>query len=379
MTAEGRHPPGSPSAARNLPFGARAAEPATGIPPPDRDPAAAGGLLPEGRRPVLHPAHDRPAHNHQEGWMPNYLVTGGCGFIGSHLVDALVAAGDQALVLDNLSTGCRENLPPAARLTVGDVADAALVAGLMRKVDGCFHLAAVASVQRSNEAWLATHRSNLSGTVCVLDAARQRRVPVVYASSAAVYGEQGPWPIRENDSPRPTTAYGADKLGSEHHARVAGLIHGVPTIGFRFFNVYGPRQDPASPYSGVISIFIDRALRGDPIDLHGGGGQVRDFIYVLDIVRFLVAGMAQASREPRVFNACTGKATSIRALAETISLLLHDAPARLRMAPARAGDIRTSVGSPELAALELGVQAQVSLSDGLRETIQANAARRIAA
>ena len=291
--------------------------------------------------------------------MPAYLVTGGCGFIGSHLIDALVRDGHQVRVLDDLSTGRRENLPQNAKLTVGSVADAALVADLMRGADGCFHLAAVASTQRSNEAWVDTHRSNLSGTVCVLDAARVRQVPVIYASSAAVYGAQGPWPIRETDALRPVTAYGADKLGSEHHARVAGLIHKVPTLGFRFFNVYGPRQDAHSPYSGVISIFVDRVLRNQEIDIHGDGTQVRDFIYVLDIVRFLTVGMAKASSEPRVFNACTGRATSIQALASLIGKLCGR-EARTRSLPIRAGDIYFSVGSPELTSARIGCTPQVS-------------------
>lgn len=310
--------------------------------------------------------------------MPTYLVTGGCGFIGSHLVDALLAAGHKVRVLDDLSTGKIENLARAAHLTVGDVADCELVARLMDGVDGCYHLAAVASTQRANEAWLATHRSNLEGTICVLDAARRERLPVVFASSAAVYGDHSSGPVRENSAVRPIGAYGADKLGSELHARVASLVHGVPTVGFRFFNVYGPRQHPGSPYSGVVSIFVDRLLQGAPIDIHGDGRQVRDFIYVRDVVRFLIEGMARASLEPRVFNACTGTGTSILTLARTIGRLCG-AEVKMRFLPARVGDIRRSLGSPELAARHLSVRAQVGLAEGLRETIEFLAPRRDAA
>jgi UDP-glucose 4-epimerase len=307
--------------------------------------------------------------------MPTYLVTGGCGFIGSHLVDALVAAGHRVHVIDDLSTGRIENLRPEALLTVGDVADAEFVARAMRQVDGCFHLAAVASTQRSNEAWLATHRTNLQGTIAVLDAARSRRLPVVYASSAAVYGHGASAPIRETAALHPITAYGADKLGSELHARVGGLVHGVPTLGLRFFNVYGPRQDASSPYSGVISIFVDRLLGGKAIDVYGDGHQVRDFIYVEDVVRFLIAGMQRASEQAPVLNACTGAATSIVHLARVIGRLCGGAGAGaqvdMRFLPARAGDIGRSVGAPGMAAEILGIQAKVSLADGLARTIRA--------
>lgn len=301
--------------------------------------------------------------------MATYLVTGGCGFIGSHLAEALVAAGHRVRILDDLSTGRVENAPPDAELILADVADAAPVARVVQGVDGCFHLAAVASVQRSNEAWLETHRVNAGGTVCVLEAARAEQVPVVFASSAAVYGHQTASRALENSPPAPLTAYGADKLASEHHARVASLVHGVPTLGLRFFNVYGPGQDPSSPYSGVISLFVRRVLEGAQLEIYGDGQQVRDFVFVQDVVRFLLAGMAAVAREPRVFNVCTGIATSIGDLAATIAHLCNgNAP--IRFHPPRAGDIRRSLGSAELAATELGVRAQVSLQAGLRATIE---------
>jgi UDP-glucose 4-epimerase len=238
----------------------------------------------------------------------------------------------------------------------------------MTGVQGCFHLAAIASVDRGNRDWVGTHAANQTGTITVLDVARHgcdgTPVPVVYASSAAVYGNPVILPSPEDAPLRPTSAYGADKLGSELHARVASSVHGVPTLGLRFFNVYGPRQDPASPYSGVISIFADRLRRRLPITIHGDGQQVRDFVYVGDVVRHLIAGMGQASVAADVFNVCTGRSTTIRELAHTAAHLLGGHP-DLKFGPARAGDIRVSVGSPRRAIAALGVSADIRLEEGL--------------
>ena len=224
--------------------------------------------------------------------MALYLVTGGCGFIGSHLVEDLLNRGHRVRILDDLSTGKRSNLPAGApsrqcELITGDVIDRELVERCFEGVDHCFHLAAVASVQRSNEDWSGTHRINLTGAINIFDAARRQRVPVVYASSAAVYGDNADTPLQESAQLRPLTAYGADKLGCELHARVASLVHSVPTTGLRFFNVYGPRQCASSPYSGVISIFADRLTRAEPLVVFGDGEQTRDFIFVKDVVAFL--------------------------------------------------------------------------------------------
>jgi UDP-glucose 4-epimerase len=306
--------------------------------------------------------------------MANWLVTGGCGFIGSHLVEALIARGDRVRILDDLSTGRREHALPGTELVVGCVTNAELVASAMRGVDGCFHLAAIASVERGRTEWLGTHRTNLSGTVAIYEAARQARaggpVPVVYASSAAVYGDNPNIPLSEDERPMPLSAYGADKLGCELHGRVAWHIHRVPNVGLRFFNVYGPRQDPRSPYSGVISIFVDRLRAGRGIDIHGDGGQVRDFIFVKDVVRHLLAAMGKATAENHVFNVCTGQGTSIAALAQAIGRALGREPAITRQLP-RQGDIRLSLGNPAKAVRFLEVAAETTLDHGLQATVRA--------
>jgi UDP-glucose 4-epimerase len=236
--------------------------------------------------------------------------------------------------------------------------------------DGCFHLAAIASVQRGNEEWLACHRVNHGGTVAVFDAARALGgVPVVYASSAAVYGDTSGAIATEERAPAPLTAYGADKLGSELHAAIGWRVHRVPSFGCRFFNVYGPRQDPSSPYSGVISIFARRASAGQALVIHGDGQQIRDFIHVSDIVAHLLAAMRLLNREPaaHVANICTGRGTSILALARLIADLAPSS-VLIEHGPTRTGDIRYSIGLPVQAIALLGIEAHINLVEGIRDT-----------
>jgi UDP-glucose 4-epimerase len=249
----------------------------------------------------------------------------------------------------------------------GDVADPGLMCQALDGADGCFHLAAIASVARANADWLGTHRTNQTGTLAVLDAARRvGAIPVVYASSAAVYGDQGDQPVSEDATPRPRSAYGADKLGSELHAAVAFGVHGVPTLGLRFFNVYGPRQDPTSAYSGVISIFAARVAAGLPVVVNGDGQQTRDFIYIDDVIRHLLGAMARLRETPAasVLNVCTGGATSVLELAHALGAATGRLP-KIQHAPACAGDIRNSRGDPARAAAALGVTSAVTLADGL--------------
>ncbi|WP_377806935.1 SDR family NAD(P)-dependent oxidoreductase [Azospirillum sp. A29] len=309
--------------------------------------------------------------------MAHYLITGGCGFIGSHLADRLLADGHRVTILDNLSSGRLENKPSAAKLVVGDVADPDAVREAMagdagEGVDGVFHLAAVASVQKSRELWAETHRTNLLGTVTVFEAARDAKrggpIPVVYASSAAIYGDNSNTPLNEDELPRPLSAYGVDKLGCEMHARVAWAIQGVPTVGFRFFNVYGPRQDPMSPYSGVISIFARRVARGEDVEIHGDGQQVRDFVFVGDVVRILALAMERRFAGAQVYNLCTGRATSLVMLLEVLQELCGSKVRRRHTEP-RAGDIRVSIGDPSLLRSTFDTVCQIGLLQGLSATL----------
>ena len=314
-----------------------------------------------------------------------YLVTGGCGFIGSHLVDALLAAGHGVDVLDDLSTGHRHNLDPRARLHVGDVADPRTVAQAAAGADGIFHLAAIASVQRCLDEWQRSSAVNLGGTINALEAARRPSgigVPVVFASSAAIYGDAGEIVVDESTTPAPISFYGADKLGGEQHARIAAALVGVPSSAMRFFNVYGPRQDPRSPYSGVISIFTDRLGRGEQVTVYGDGGQVRDFVYVADVVRHLIAAMTRLHglSAPRfdVYNVCTGRPITINELIATLGAVLGISP-RVVRAPARAGDIRVSTGSPQAARRDLAITATTTIHDGLAQLLAHSAPKRSAA
>jgi UDP-glucose 4-epimerase len=304
--------------------------------------------------------------------MATYLVTGGCGFIGSHLVDHLLDDGHSVRILDDLSTGRREHVPATAELIIGSICDRPLVARVMERVDGCFHLAAVASVARSVEDWPATHAVNLTGTINVFDAAQRhsgKSIPVVYASSAAVYGDSQALPLSESGPTKPISPYGADKLACELHARAGGIAHQLPSFGVRFFNIYGPRQDPTSPYSGVISILTNRALAGLPITIHGDGLQSRDFVYVSDAVYGLRSALAAASPEAPVANICTGTPSTVLDLANKIRALTSP-DVRIEHGPVRIGDIRRSVGDPTAAHQRLNWRAAVSLADGLQRTLQ---------
>ena len=309
--------------------------------------------------------------------MAKYLVTGGAGFIGSHLCEALMAAGHSVSAFDDLSTGKFENLPEQVKLIEGDVCDASALVAAMDRMDGCFHLAAIASVEKSNTDWLSTHQTNLGGTINVFEASRKcGQIPVVYASSAAIYGAEPDTPITEDAPKKPLTAYGADKLGCELHALPAWYVHGVPSTGLRLFNVYGPRQDPKSPYSGVISIFADRLSTGEDITIHGDGSQTRDFIYVSDVCAAFVAAMQNTASGAAAINVCTGHETSIRQLAETLAEIT-DYKKSFIFGPARAGDIPKSYGDNSKLRQELSVRPNVSLAEGLVRLLDANRAKGI--
>jgi UDP-glucose 4-epimerase len=310
--------------------------------------------------------------------MACFLVTGGAGFLGSHLVDALSRHGHLVRVLDDLSSGHRGNLPRQIEFLRGDITDPATVEGAFEGIDACFHLAAIASVVRSNREWLRTHEVNLTGTLNILNQARRlrhrREIPIVYASSAAIYGDCGAVLIGEDAPVAPLSAYGADKYACELNARVAGAVHEIPTVGLRFFNLYGPRQDAQSPYSGVIALFADRLRLGEPAEIFGDGEQVRDFTFVGDAVGALERALTAASTSAPVFNICTGNGTSVRALAETMAKLYQTGMTAC-YSPARSGEVRISVGDPRRAADQLGFRAETALADGLAITLDLPRAR----
>ncbi|MBO6560590.1 MAG: NAD-dependent epimerase/dehydratase family protein [Nisaea sp.] len=296
--------------------------------------------------------------------MARYLITGGCGFIGGHLARALVQAGNRVTVLDDLSSGREGNLPPEADLERGCVTDGARLAAIAGQCDGIVHLAAIASVEAAAADPRRAEAVNLGGARNAVEAARTEKLPLVYASSAAVYGDAGPRPIAETHICAPLSAYGRHKLESES----AVLTLGPRATIIRPFNVYGPRQHPASPYSGVIARFISACLAGETITVNGEGLQSRDFIYVGDIVRLFLAAMSRAPEAPLTVNGCTGQAISIlkltRAIGEACGTDL-----KLRHGPARPGDILHSRGNPRHAHETLGFQAEVRLGDGLADTI----------
>jgi len=300
------------------------------------------------------------------------LVTGGAGFVGSHLVDALLLEGHAVRVLDDLSSGNRQNLPNHIEFVYGDVTDAATVEQAFDGIDACFHLAAIASVTRSSREWRRTHEVNLTGTINIFDQARRfrgrREIPVIYASTAAVYGDCSIVPIGEQLPTAPLSAYGADKRACELHARIAGSVHGIPTLGLRFFNLYGPRQDPRSQYSGVIAIFTDRLARGEPVEIFGDGQQIRDFTYVGDAVSALCRALQAADTRALVFNVCTGTGTTVQALAETMAALYRTELVAYHR-PARLGEVRMSIGDPRQAADQLGFRTKTTLADGLAITL----------
>lgn len=289
------------------------------------------------------------------------LVTGGAGFIGSHIADALVA--DNAVsVLDDLSTGRRENVPDAAELLVGDVTDDDDRAAAMTGVDLVFHEAAVVSVARSVEAPLETNRTNVDTTLRLLEDARREDARVVFASSAAVYGHPDDVPVAESHPKQPTSPYGVSKLAADQYVRLYAQLYDLPTVALRYFNAYGPRQ-PGGDYSGVINTFVEQARAGRPITVNDDGGQTRDFVHVDDVVR---ANLAAATTDAvgTAYNVGTGTAVTITTLAERVrAAASSDSP--IHNVDGRPGDIRHSRAETSAACEALGFEAAVSLDDGL--------------
>jgi UDP-glucose 4-epimerase len=300
------------------------------------------------------------------------LVTGGAGFIGSHLVDALVAGGCRVSVLDDLSAGKMENLQLSADgvdFHRGDIRDMSAVRRALGDCEAVFHLAAMVSVPQTVSDPLQSTEINIMGTVNVLEAARQRQCrAVIFASSCAVYGDHPQLPKTEQMPTQSLSPYAQQKLTAEQYLSLFHRIYDLSAVSLRFFNVYGPRQDPSSPYSGVISIFMNRALAQESPNIYGDGRQSRDFIYVKDIARALMLAAAPGAAGC-VINVGSGKNVAIAELWEKISSLAGvRVPARYL--EAREGDIRHSLSSIELAREVLGFAPSVDLDDGLLRTFE---------
>lgn len=307
---------------------------------------------------------------------PLVLVTGGAGFIGSHLVERLLAEGHRVRVFDDFSTGSRANLAFARgdrRLEVvrGDLASRPAVE---RAVQGCrvvFHQAALRSVPRSVADPLGAHASNATGTLHVLWAAARQRVKprVVYASSSSVYGERPDLPKREDQPPAPISPYAVSKAAGEQYATVWSRLYGVATIGLRYFNVFGPRQDPASEYAAVIPRFILWGLRGEPLEVHGDGEQSRDFTYVDNVVEANLRAGGAAGAAGEVFNVGCGDRISLLAIVARLEAILGHRLER-RHTPVREGDVRHTLADVDKARRMLGYVPVVGFDEGFRRTVE---------
>ncbi|MBX0286345.1 NAD-dependent epimerase/dehydratase family protein [Halomicroarcula sp. F28] len=291
------------------------------------------------------------------------LVTGGAGFVGSHIADAHLPDND-VRILDNFSSGKRENVPDDATVIEGDVRDDPALAEAMDGVDLVFHQAAIVSVARSVEEPTTSNAVNANGTLAVLEAARRQDARVVFASSAAIYGAPDALPVTETESKDPSSPYGLEKLTSDHYCRLYADLYDLPTVALRYFNIYGPRQS-GGDYAGVIKAFSEQAREGGPLTVHGDGEQTRDFVNVTDVVQAnCLAATTDATGE--AFNVGTGSRTSVRELAEIIRDET-DPTAEIAHVDAREGDIRHSAADITKAREQLDFEPTISLADGLHD------------
>lgn len=301
------------------------------------------------------------------------VVTGGAGFIGSHLVEALLAEGRPVRVVDNLSTGHRENLAhlgEAYEFVEGDLADFDAARRAVEGADVVFHQAAIPSVPRSVREPLESHASGPTATLNVLEAARRAGVRrVIFAASSSAYGDTDELPKHEAMPPNPLSPYAAGKLAGEHYVRVYARTMGLDGVSLRYFNVFGPRQDPSSPYSGVISLFARAMRAGRRPTIHGDGRQTRDFTYVANVVRAnLLAMRAGRPLGGAVYNVGTGRRISLLELVEAINRVLGTA-LEPEFGPPRPGDVRDSQASLGRIRADLGYEVAVDFEDGLGRTL----------
>jgi len=305
------------------------------------------------------------------------LITGGAGFIGSALASRCAGAGERVRILDDFSTGRRDRVSgnPLIEVSEGDIRDPAAVREALGGVDRVAHLAALASVPRAELDPETAARVNVEGTLVVLEESRRTDVrALVYASSCSVYGDAGEGPIAESASLKPRSVYAITKLAGERHVLLHHRTGGPPAIALRFFNVYGPGQPADSPYSGVLARFTAQARAGERPEIHGDGGQTRDFVFVGDVVDVLVLALEQASGDPggKAFNVGTGRSASI---SEIWRLVADAAGTDLipTFGPVRAGDMRHASADVRSAAELLGFRARVPLGEGIARLVGATA------
>ena len=296
------------------------------------------------------------------------LVTGGAGFIGSHLVEGLLSEGCQVSVIDDLSTGRLSNLSHIKKHITfyqADIRDQETLAKAVKDCDIIFHQAAVVSVPKTVDKPVDSAMVNEMGTLFVLEAAKKNNVKrVVLASSSAVYGDDPVLPKHENMNPKPQSPYAVQKLSGEFYARLYHDLYGLETVSLRYFNVYGPRQDPSSPYSGVISIFMTRASSKEPPIIYGDGNQYRDFIFVKDVVMFNLLAADADKANGKIFNVGTGRFVRINSLWEMISKFAG-IDIKPEYEPPRPGDILESVADIDYAGKDLGFKPDYSFEKGL--------------
>ena len=304
--------------------------------------------------------------------MPHYLVTGGAGLIGSHIVETLVKDGERVRVLDNLSTGRKENITPLlaqVEFIEGDLRDEETVRRAVEGVDFVLHQAAIPSVIRSVQDPIPTETANVVGTLNLLLAARDAGVRrVVYASSSSVYGDSPTLPKVETMPLHPKSPYAVSKLATEYHSRIFTDLHGLVTVGLRYFNVFGPRQDPASEYAAVIPKFITAMLCGEAPTIYGDGTQSRDFTYVSNVVAANLLAATAPDMEGRVFNAAVGECYTLLELVDILNEILGT-QIKPTFRPARPGDIKHSQADISLIE-ECGYRSQIDFRAGLAKTAE---------
>ncbi len=305
-----------------------------------------------------------------------FLVTGGAGFIGSHVTGRLLGEGHRVRVLDNCSTGSRANLELGGHLTAhldvieGDIRDLGTVEAATRGVDVVFHQAAMRSVPRSVKDPLGANENNVTGTLNIFEAARRTGVRrVVYASSSSVYGDRPDLPKREDQTPAPISPYAVSKAAGEQYAIVWSRLYGVETVGLRYFNVFGPRQDPMSEYAAVIPRFILWALKHAPLEVHGDGTQSRDFTYIDNVVEANLLAARAAGASGEVFNVGCGARVSLLTIITSLERLLGR-PLERHHTPARAGDVAHTLADVGKAKRLLGYTPLVSFDEGLKRTFE---------